>query len=134
MNHNLAYIQRKIAHMMRMGIPAGFGPNGGACPDWAKIAEREHHDTAAPKQPERRKSRDIVSGYFGAACQGSLRIVATCDNSDPFAVARLRTHLLSGIEDDPVAVSKRCQATIEYRRALIQRSYEAWKAGGERVL
>lgn len=31
-----SYIANKIVHMQRMGIPAGIGPNGGACPSWLK--------------------------------------------------------------------------------------------------
>lgn len=74
--------------------------------------------------------RDIFSGAYGAACQNALHLTAQADKSDPFAVRRLRTHLLNGVEDDPAAVAKQAQLTVEHRQAAILASYEKWKASG----
>lgn len=123
-----AYTASKIAHMMRMGIPAGVGPNGGAMPDWAKIAEQHKADNPPKEQPRKREPRDIVSGHFGAAAQNALRQVAAADHSDPFAVARLRTHLTNGVEDDPAKVSVRAETTIRNRHIAIEESYAKWRA------
>ncbi len=124
---NLAYVASKIAHMNRIGIPAGTGPNGGASPDWQKIAQRDRMDNPPKVEPSKRKPRDITSGHFGAACQNALRQIAAADNSDPFAMVRLSTHLRNGIEDDPATVSVKCGVIIANRQAMIQKSYEDWK-------
>lgn len=124
---NLAYVTSKIDHMHRIGIPAGFGPHGGACPDWFKIAEKERHDNPPVRTPERRKPRDIANGHFGEACQRALREVAIADASDPFAAARLRTQLRNGIEDEPLTVAKRSEAATAQRKVQIEQSFRAWK-------
>lgn len=118
---NLRYVKAKIDHMMRIGIPAGFGPHGGAIPDWAKIEQNERVHNAPASEPRKRRLRDITKGNFGLACQNALRQVAAADLSDPFAALRLRTHLQNGIEDDPQTVGKRAEAIVVNRKAAIER-------------
>jgi hypothetical protein len=58
------------------------------------------------------------------ACLEAIRAVAEAEKSDPFAVARLITHLRNGIEDDPKAVTKTARAVINQRREQIEAEFE----------
>lgn len=47
---HLDYVASKIHHMVRQGIPAEIGPNGGACPVWMQEERKEE---------ERRRKRRL---------------------------------------------------------------------------
>lgn len=53
----LTYIARKIAHMQRIGIPAGIGQHGGACPKWLT----EQRETDEKRRARRKSSRAAVA-------------------------------------------------------------------------
>lgn len=60
---------------------------------------------------------------FGREAHRALEAVTACETSDPFAVARLRTHLLVGIEVEPDKVASSAEARVIARRADVLETY-----------
>ncbi len=65
------YVLRKVDHLKRIGLVSGsrsgFGPNGGACPDWLVTEKRERAEHLADKAARRRFAQFADDGGWSEA-------------------------------------------------------------------
>lgn len=72
---NGSYVANKISHMQRMGIPAGIGMYGGACPNWLK----EQREQDEKKRTKTRRGRQQIR----ASNEAEMRALILAEDATP---------------------------------------------------